>query len=455
MNRRYELFLYPFFDHTGIARHLERMALKGWELEKTGALWCYRRVPRQAVHYAVTYFPSSTPLDPAPSEQELLFRDFCESAGWEFVAQAGNMQIFRNLRPDPVPLDTEPEIEVETIHAAMMGSHLKSQGIIAALFALQLFSLIARLMVDPLSILKYGGNLFSALASLLLLADIALETVSYFSWRKRALAEAAEGRFLPTPGRRWPKALYLLLIGGMFLYYLAMLEGKYLTVGLGTVAIIFSIVGVMQLIQKKLKQRGLSGRKNFLVTSILGGCLGLVCTIVLMGFILLSAMENRYDGAEAYSVGPVTHYAYHDELPLYIEDITGAKGSEYSNRLYESGSFLLRETQVNIHRRFDAPRNDSLPTSFEYTVRTSPFAFMINLAVEDRIDFYANRTYFDSRYEPVLPLAGAEEAWQLYDEDGARNQYLLRFDGCVMELSFDFVPTEEQLITAVSKLLHQ
>ena len=38
MNRRYELFLYPFFDHTGISRHLERMALKGWELEKTGGL---------------------------------------------------------------------------------------------------------------------------------------------------------------------------------------------------------------------------------------------------------------------------------------------------------------------------------------------------------------------------------------------------------------------------------
>lgn len=450
--KRYELFLFSFHDHTGIARHLERMALKGWELEKTGALWRYRSAPRQAARYAVTYFPTSSPLNPSPSDKEFMFRDFCESAGWEFVAQAGEMQIFRAVAENPTALDTEPESQLRTIHAAMKSSHLKSQFLIAAIMCLQMLSILFRLVSDPLSILKYSGNLISLFAAALLLMDIGIETVSYFRWRKRALLAAEAGQFLPTSCRRWSKILYFLLIGILCAGYLVMLEGKYLTVALGTVALIFGIVAVMQVIQKKLKERGMSGRKNFLVTSILGGSLCAVCTILLMVFILHFTLQNRYDGAEPYAVGSITHYAYHDELPLYIEDITKANGSEYSNRLYESGSFLLREQQVNIHRRFDAPRNDLLPTSFAYTVWTSPFAFMMDLAVEDRLEFYENRTYFDSRYESIPPVAGADGAWQLYDKDGARNQYLLRFEGCVIELDFDFFPTEAQLTTAIEKL---
>lgn len=451
--KRYELFLYSFHDHTGIARHLERMALKGWELEKTGALWRYRSAPRQAARYAVTYFPSSSPLNPSPSDKEFLFRDYCESAGWEFVAQAGEMQIFRAAVEDPMALDTEPEIQLETIHAAMKSSHLKNQLLIAAIMFLQMFSILFRLVSDPLSILKYSGNLIALFSAALLLMDIGIEVLSYFHWRRRALLAAEAGQFLPTPGRRWPKIFYFLLIAILCAGYFTVLDGKYLTVALGTVALIFGIVGVMQLIQKKLKQKGLPGRKNFLITSILGGLLGAVCTILLMVFMIHSTLQNRYDGAEAYTMGSVTHYAYHDELPLYIEDITKAAGSEYSNRLYESGSFFLREQQVNIHRRFDAPRNDSLPNSFAYTVWTSPFAFMMELTVEDRLEFYENRTYFDARYEPISPIAGAKEVWQLYDEDGAQNQYLFRFEGRVIELDFDFFPTEEQLTTAIEKLL--
>ena len=41
MKYRYEYPLYAFYDHTGMARHLEKMAQKGWMLEKihTNSLW--------------------------------------------------------------------------------------------------------------------------------------------------------------------------------------------------------------------------------------------------------------------------------------------------------------------------------------------------------------------------------------------------------------------------------
>ena len=79
-----ELFHFSFHDHTGITRHLEKMALKGWLLDRTGFFWAYRKAPRQYVRYAVTYFPSSSDFNPTLPEKEAMFRDFCESAGWEY-----------------------------------------------------------------------------------------------------------------------------------------------------------------------------------------------------------------------------------------------------------------------------------------------------------------------------------------------------------------------------------
>ena len=36
-NKKRELNLYAFYDHTGLERHLEKMAANGWMLESVGA----------------------------------------------------------------------------------------------------------------------------------------------------------------------------------------------------------------------------------------------------------------------------------------------------------------------------------------------------------------------------------------------------------------------------------
>ena len=35
-NKKRELNLYAFYDHTGLERHLEKMAANGWMLESVG-----------------------------------------------------------------------------------------------------------------------------------------------------------------------------------------------------------------------------------------------------------------------------------------------------------------------------------------------------------------------------------------------------------------------------------
>lgn len=77
--RRYwpEQFLY--YDGEGIARHLEKMAARGWRLEKIGALtWRYGRMEPAGVHYAVTDFPRRRSTTPIPLTAR---RSFTTTAG--------------------------------------------------------------------------------------------------------------------------------------------------------------------------------------------------------------------------------------------------------------------------------------------------------------------------------------------------------------------------------------
>ena len=84
--RRMEFF--AFYDDQGIARHLERMAQKGWLIERiNNYFWTYRRIEPQRLRFAVTYFPEASDFNPGPTENQQTFLEYCESAGWRFAVQ--------------------------------------------------------------------------------------------------------------------------------------------------------------------------------------------------------------------------------------------------------------------------------------------------------------------------------------------------------------------------------
>ena len=63
-----------FFDHTGISGHLEKMAAKGWMIEKiinTG--WVYRRIEPKNIHFAVSYFPKLCYTETINGERKFYF----------------------------------------------------------------------------------------------------------------------------------------------------------------------------------------------------------------------------------------------------------------------------------------------------------------------------------------------------------------------------------------------
>ena len=83
MKRKYDPLLHAFFDHTGIARHLEKRARQGWMLDyiRTNTFFRYRRCEPKDLRFAVTYFPTASEFS-APEDDQKEFYDLCAAAGY-------------------------------------------------------------------------------------------------------------------------------------------------------------------------------------------------------------------------------------------------------------------------------------------------------------------------------------------------------------------------------------
>ena len=147
--RRLETF--SFYDRTGLESHLTRMAEKGWLLEKIGQFfWTYRKIEPKTLTFSVTYFPEASQFDPGPSEEQEAFYDLCAHSSWQLAAASAQLQVFYNEGPDPVPIDTDPVLEVESIHRTMKKSLIPSHLAMLALAVFQVVMFVWRAAEAPI-----------------------------------------------------------------------------------------------------------------------------------------------------------------------------------------------------------------------------------------------------------------------------------------------------------------
>lgn len=116
MKNRYEIDFYSFYDISGMQEHLEKMASKGWFLDKiTYYYWHYHKGEPKQLHYSISYYAKASNFESEPSDGQLTFQEYCEYAGWKLVAYNAKLQVFANENGNPTPIHTELKYEIEEI----------------------------------------------------------------------------------------------------------------------------------------------------------------------------------------------------------------------------------------------------------------------------------------------------------------------------------------------------
>ena len=159
-----EAMLDEGYDKTGIEKHLEQMASEGWLLEKMSAFrWNYRRIEPKKIHFSVSYYATITDFEPEPTEEQQAFNEFCEHSGWKLAASTMQMQVFYNENENPVPIETDPALEVENIHRSVKKTVLVSYFLMMFFGLLLGASFVDTLISDPVYLLASSTKLFTGI----------------------------------------------------------------------------------------------------------------------------------------------------------------------------------------------------------------------------------------------------------------------------------------------------
>ncbi|MGI6212831.1 MAG: DUF2812 domain-containing protein [Anaerovoracaceae bacterium] len=122
---RRERIRFPFYDRKGISSWLKDQAKCGWIPESIRDMTIvFRKAEPQAIRFTLTYFPKDTLFSPEPTEEMARFTELCRHAGWTYLMENRQFQIFSNTDPDAVPVYTDAEMEVDQIHRGYKKSQL-------------------------------------------------------------------------------------------------------------------------------------------------------------------------------------------------------------------------------------------------------------------------------------------------------------------------------------------
>jgi len=456
---KYMLAQFTFYDRTGIQKILEEKAEKGWLLDKVSNFgWRFRRIEPKKIHFAVTYFPKASAYDPKPSEYQQDLIDFCDHSGWKLIATAAQMQIFCNEMENPVPIETDPMIELENIHKSAKKNYLPAYYSLGILAAVQIALQVGQLVSFPLTYLSMPTTVFNWLCEIILLGMCLTEILGYFLWYRKAKAAAENGEFVETKGYRNAQLLFLGVICLSLLVLLLSLEKKIVVVMLIALVGMSGMVSGIWGIHGLLKKRGASASTNRLLT--IGSTV--LLTVLVIGLIFggtIGIMSSNLF-ADDRVVGTYEAYGmefdlYADEIPLKVEHLMELDTENYSYEARPQRSLLLSAEEYSQRMWGISDRPD-----LSYTVYTSDLSFIRDIVRKELLkpgDYVSeideNGTEYYDVYVAVDAASwGAEEAWQKVSPSYAYRDYVLFFEDCIVRIRPGWEMTPEQMQMAGSIL---
>ena len=444
--RRFETLV--FYNHTGIERHLEKMAKQGWLIEKiSNEFWTYRRIEPADLTFTVTYYPLASEFDPEYSEPQKRLHDFCADTGWKLACTWFQMQVFYNEEKDPTPINTDPVLEVDSIHRACKANFLRGFFIIGTVAAVLSFFFLSSLISDTLRLLASPTNLFKGFCFLSLFLLCGVELFIYFRWYRKAKKAAAHEIFLDTPStEKFQKTVVVLLLIFVALWISdTILTGNRILLIL--ILLMFLVIQLQQLlmikVKESMKKRKVTKGTNRTLTFIFG----FLFAFIMFSFINLGGsrfFENdiRENLPEYSTITPIT----------MADVIPDAPYTYFKQKDFEESSLL---TMIEIEYKPSRTEEliDSIPVmEYQLILPASP----------------AFHGFFENQMKRLIVLSefwkgnlietdpnpwNAEHAYRLFLDDGTEtNRYLVCYKDLLADLQFSWEPTAEQKNTVSQKL---
>lgn len=445
---------FSFYNHTGIEEHLTKMAQKGWMIENiTNVCWTYRNIKPKDIHFTASYYPRASDFDPEPTEEQKEFNDYCARTGWQYVCSWFQMQIFCNETKNPLPLDTDPIIEVDNIHRACKKNFLIGYWLLFVLGSVTSAYALAGIYFVPIDRLAYTNKLTILLAWISLFTMTLAELITYYIWLGKAKKGAQNGIFVSTPSTsKFQKGILiflLIVVVGWFRNLFTAGDSLMLTVAIVNFLTVFGTIFFVNFIKQGLKKVKASRGMNKFLTFTACFILPVIFTLALV-----------FGGITATGKGWFPNKSTEEKIiPLSVSDFYETDESKYIQHDRNNQTFIMGHRVVHMYGDWNIEGSRTLP-DLQYTITTVKVPFFYDWA---KAQMYRD---LDETDDTNIPLGhrlvwkevdagawGAYEAYQIFNEEGySLNWYLLCYDDTIIEIRFDWEPTAKDMAIVNKKL---
>ena len=450
-DRKYELNRFSIYDSTAVQRHLEEMAAKGWMIRKLGMYLCqYERIEPRQLHFAVVCLPKVSPYDPVPTPGQQLLEEYATADGWKLEAQQDAMLLFSNDRPDPVPMETDPAVQAEGLVRLAKKRILSGSLSTILLAVLQLVMQLSALRRRPAEYLADPAETGLLLLWVIILLEGTLTLIRTLRWIRRAKAAAAQGQLLPSESSRATllSTVFNLSVLAAVVLLLGLAMGK---VGLASIVVMLGVAWLISLCNRGLRKAGFSRGANIVLTATAALVFTITVTVVLAAVVI----SHQDSGGETFTTSSGwTFSVYHDEMPLYVQELEDVPDVSWSTQAEEHRTPLLSRTEYTQR----ALSNDNSLPDLSYTVTRvkvpALYAPLKTWMIQSKKDDVHNgRVVFPNHYVSADAAPwGAQDAYQLYRRDGLIDRYLLFYENVAVEITMPLSPTPEQMALVGEKL---
>ena len=221
--------------------------------------------------------------------------------------------------------------------------------------------------------------------------------------------------------------------------------------GLAVVVVMLGVAWLISLCSRGMRELHFSKGLNITLTGVLSVVLVTVTTI----FLVMALGKFTENTGETYTANTGwTFSVYHDEMPLYVQELEDVPDVEWSTQADRSRTPLLERTEYDQRPLSDDP---SLP-DLSYTVTRvkvpALYAPLKTWMIQSKKDDVHNgRVVFPNHYVSADAAPwGAQDAYQLCWSDGLLDTYLLFYENTAVEITMLSSPTPEQMAMVGEKL---
>ncbi|MBE0451723.1 MAG: DUF2812 domain-containing protein [Clostridia bacterium] len=450
---------FRFDRYEDLENKLEKQAAKGLFLEECGSLlWTFKKGNPKKLKYTVTYFSEGSVFNPDITDNQQTYFDYAKAAGWNFVTQFNQMQIFCSEADNPIPFETDEKEKFNNIKRCMKKSFIPSMIVMILVFVLNLIVQFNSFQLNPID---YLSDPIRLLSSSMIAAAVIYQVYSlmtYFLWLKRSEKSIALGGECVKNSRimyRIVDIIFMVFVFGSLgylLFYLVFEIGGFgLFLPLAQMPILMIIFWTSI---KYLKKKKASATKNKVISFSVLGIASFAYLALLMVFMMhfgLGGKDNSNYRTVNWQLSETESHEYRlysDEIPLTSEDLYGR--IDYNYYSYEKETDKTLFLSKSVYRQDSPPAKDA-PPRIEYETLEPQFEFVYLLAKEHLLEIPEWRD--NTTFEPIdNKIFDTVEAYQRYYENTPTGEYILFFGDRIITLNMEEPLTTKQISIVKEKL---